>query len=181
MNGPFFVFDVESVGLHGEAYAVGFVVIDASGKELESGLFACNPDNCLGSKSGRKWIAENCPTFDETHSSAKDVRAAFWFKWKRWKEHGAALAADCAWPVEARFLIQCVEDARPVIRGGIADGPRDWEGPYPLIDIGSILLAFGRDPLGANERLPNELPVHDPLADARQSARIFAELIKVSP
>jgi hypothetical protein len=70
----------------------------------------------------------------------------------------------CAWPVEARFLAACVDD-NPMTH--------EWSGPYPLHDLASVLMAAGRDPLAKNERLPGELPEHDPLADARQSARLL--------
>src|SRR4051794_14723892 len=36
MANPWVVLDVESVGLHGEGYAAGWVVVDAAGKELEA-------------------------------------------------------------------------------------------------------------------------------------------------
>jgi hypothetical protein len=81
------------------------------------------------------------------------------------------LAADCAWPVEARFLAACVDDQPE---------QRAWEGPYPLIDIASVRLAAGLDPLATVERLPSEMPAHDPLADARQSARLLIEALKVT-
>lgn len=173
MSDTFFVFDVESVGLHGEGYAVGYVVVNGEGRELESGCFACNPIDCCGPISGRKWVAENAPPLAVTHGSAMGVRAAFWNTSTNWKARGAVLAADCAWPVEARFLCACVDDARPINRGGMADGRRDWEGPYPLIDVASVALAAGQDPLGTNDREPSELPTHNPLADARQSARLL--------
>ena len=34
-------FDVESVGLHGTGFAVGYVVLDKNGNEVESGCFCC--------------------------------------------------------------------------------------------------------------------------------------------
>ncbi len=92
------------------------------------------------------------------------VRAAFWRRWICWKEQGAVLAADCAWPVEARFLMACVEDSLL---------EREWQGPYPLIDIGSVLLAKELDPVATFSRLPDEVPIHNPLKDAIQSARIL--------
>jgi hypothetical protein len=39
------------------------------------------------------------------------------------------------------------------------------------------MLLSGRDPLATYERLPNELPAHDPMADARQSARLWLECL----
>jgi len=40
----FMVFDVESVGLHGEGFAVGYVVVNGDGETLEEGLYICDPD-----------------------------------------------------------------------------------------------------------------------------------------
>jgi hypothetical protein len=42
-------------------------------------------------------------------------------------------------------------------------------------------MAVGMDPLGTNERLPNELPIHDPLADACQSARLLIQALNKWP
>ena len=55
---------------------------------------------------------------------------------------------------------------------------REWQGPYPLHDLASVLLALGADALAVAERRPNELPAHHPLMDARQSARQLVECLK---
>lgn len=176
----YMVLDVESVGLHGEGFAWGFVVVDGTGKELEAGYFACHPDDAKGSEAGRKWLAENCPALIVSNGfSPRTARTMFWAAWQRWKARGAILAADCPWPVEARFLSQCVEDDQPIYRGPSPDdGPRAFGGPYPLVDVASVRLAAGLDPLAKCSRLPGELPEHDPLADARQSARLLVEAIR---
>lgn len=173
------VFDVESIGLHGEGFAWGFVVVDRSGKELDARSFVSDPHNSEGSVSGRQWVKANVPMpiYSRGHA-ARDARELFWGWWEKWKGQGAALAADCPWPVEARFLAACVDDARPKYRGPAPDdGPRGFGGPYPLIDVASVRLAAGFDPLATVDRLPDELPVHDPLADARQSARLLIEAL----
>jgi hypothetical protein len=178
----FMVFDVESIGLHGQGFAVGWVVVNRMGVELEANRLACNPIAAAGDKEGREWVAANVPPIPVSRldhmtpelaemfaiKSPGGVRYGFWSRWLHWKGQGAVLAADCCWPVEARFLVECVEDD-PVARR--------WLGPYPLIDIASIRLAKGLDPLGTEERRPDELPVHDPLADARQSARLLIEAL----
>lgn len=164
----FMVFDVESIGLHGEGFAVGFVVIDRAGAEQYYGRFACAPETAHGADEGRSWVRDNIPPLRETHNSSQGMRRTFWRHWLEWKAQGAVLVADCAWPVEARFLAACVDDA---------PSEREWQGPYPLHDLASFMAASGRDPLAANERLPNELPAHDPLADARQSARLLMECL----
>lgn len=162
------VFDVESVGLHGEGFAVGFVVVNGYGVEVQHGLMACPQQVASGAVSDtrktRRWLAENIPPIEKTHDYPEQIRDAFWRQWLFWKERGAILVADCAWPVEARFLHNCVGDDMP---------EREWQGPYPLHDLASILLAEGKNPLGKFERKDNELPEHNPLMDARQSARIL--------
>jgi len=166
------VFDVESIGLHGEGYAVGFTVVDMNGKEIDSGTYSCDPENADGWPKNRKWVAENVPDIQVTHEHPVDVREAFWNKWAEWKKKGAVLVADCAWPVEAGFLGDCVNDE---------PHKREWGGPYPLHDLASVFMAADINPLGKYDRKPNELPEHHPLSDARQSARLLIETLKKLP
>lgn len=163
----FFVFDVESIGLHGEAFAVGWCAVNTKGEELQSARYACRRDEVDGSDSDRKWVDENIPAIATT-CDYHTMIGWFWSDWLGWKANGAIMAADCAWPVEARFLCKCVDHDREA---------RAFEGPYPFIDIGSVLLALGHNPLKEFDRNANELPKHDPLADARQSARLLVEAI----
>src|SRR3990172_8163943 len=158
-----FVFDVESIGLHGEGFAVGWVVINDIGAELSSGLAHCRSDNARGTDDGRLWIENNVPELQGIYcQDPVDVRFAFWDVWEHWKNRGAQLWCDCGWPVEARFLAQCVDDD---------PGKRERQGPYPLHEIATLALASGVNPLESWPRLPDELPQHNPLCDARQSAR----------
>lgn len=164
----FFSIDVESVGLDGDAYAVAASIVDRQGKELESFCYAMDPNRVIGEGSGRIWIAENVPYLAPTHQYAIDFRTAFWDRWLKWKECGAVMVADCPWPCEARFLAMCVDDAPE---------KRLFSGPYPLIDVASVVFAYGGDPTATFDRLPSEMPKHDPLADARQSVRVMLEAI----
>lgn len=162
------VLDVESIGLHGEGFAVGWVVIEPSGIERASRLIGCSPDEAHGDKVSRDWVAANCniePDFRTLYTY--QVRAKFWEDWIMWKNQGAELFAECLWPVEARFLNQCVED----------DRSQTWKGPYPFHEIASIMLAAGMNPMAQYMRQENEMPPHNPLADARQSARLLVEAI----
>lgn len=171
----FMVFDVESVGLHGEGFAVGWVVVDRSGKEMAAATYECDSGKARGIcdadiDPSRKWVAENVRTRGiGVRAHPSHVRDEFWRAWLYANEHGATLWADCCWPVEARFLDACVEDDPET---------REWQGPYPLYDVATLRLAAGLDPLATVERLPSEMPQHDPLADARQSARLLIEALK---
>ncbi len=170
----FFVFDVESVGLHGDGFAVGYVIIAAvDGAEVSSGLAWSNPDNVRqGDVHDREWVKNHVPTLPHERRvlSARELREWFWGAWQSAADEGAWLVADCPWPVEARFLHDCIGDD---------PGPRQWKGPYPLIDVASVRMAKGLNPLGSEERFSNELPMHNPLADARQSARLLLEALRV--
>lgn len=172
------VFDVESVGLHGEAFAVGYVVVGTKDWDTcDEGLIACLSDNAAGRRDDHDWVEEHIPkrVIVEGYScewvqSPREVRDAFWRKWLHLQNEGAWLTADVAWPVEARFLNACVDDDA---------ARRNWEGPYPLLDIASVRLAAGLHPLGVVARTAGELPVHNPLADARQSARLLGEAFRL--
>lgn len=163
----FMVFDVESIGLHGEGFSVGWVVIDEHGEEVDAGEIGCHPDSASGPIDSRLWVRDNVKSALSLWSP-RSVREHFWWEWKQRKAEGYLLAADVAWPVEANFLSACVRENQP---------NRDWEGPYPLIDISSIRFAAGFDPLATEERKPNELPAHNALCDARQSARLLIEAL----
>jgi hypothetical protein len=82
----------------------------------------------------------------------------------RWREQGAWLVANCTWPVDTNFLSACVRDS-----GATAE----FEGPNPLIDIASFAALMGDNPTERVKRLPAEMPMHHPLADARCAARLF--------
>lgn len=164
------VFDVEAVGLHGEAFAVGYVVMDENGNRVEEKQWACDPALARGTSEGFQWVDEHVGHLEYNCSSPDAVRVAFWTAWRRWvnTEEGCELWVDCGWPVEARFLMACVEQDHT---------KREYSGPYPLHEIGTLMVAFEIDPIVSVERLPDELPMHTPLTDARQSARVLQALL----
>ncbi len=164
----FLVFDVESVGLHGEGFAFGAVVVNDSGEEVASMAAACHPMQAQGDQSGRDWLEANLPVLNYDQPTPSRVRDVFWWFWIAWERVGAIMAADVPWPVESAFLHRCI----------LENLDERCFGPYPLIDVASVRLAAGMDPLATVPRtMKNELPAHDPLADARQSARLLIEAL----
>lgn len=161
------VIDVESIGLHGEAFAVASVILQNT-KIVAETCFACHPDQASGLAEDRHWVEQNCIGISPNCRDPQEVRFHFWKEWLFWKERGAMMIADCAWPVEGRFISRCINDNRC---------ERNWLGPYPLHDVASMRLIKGLDPLATVSRLPDELPAHHPLHDARQSARMLMEII----
>lgn len=177
-NARFFIFDVESIGLHGEGFAVACGVYNGLGAAIEGTemVFACPPGSAssftpLRDLEDRDWIHQNVPLITPTHVDPLEVRNAFWKYWKRMqKEYNAGMFAECAWPVEANFLNRCVSDN---------PSERVFRGPYPLHEIATIMFAAGMDPMETYERVPCELPAHNPLGDIRLSARLLADAIGI--
>lgn len=167
---PFFVFDVESVGLHGEGFAVAGGVYLANGAAQWEFGYCCPIDEAKGDDEGRKWVKENVPTLKLTHRVPRGIRSAFWLDWLKAKAQSpnVVMAAECAWPVEARFLCAVIDDEPE---------ERMWKGPYPLHEIATYLAAAGMNPMIPYPRTPSELPAHNPLPDARLSARLLAEAL----
>ncbi len=114
-------------------------------------------------------MAEHVPRLTPDVESPVMVQEVFWSQWMRWKKKGALMAAEVAWPVEARFLNACVE---------LETAARTWKGPYPLIDIASVRFAVGLDPLETVERLEGEGEPRVALDNARQSARMLVEALR---
>lgn len=167
INDPFFIFDVESVGLHGEGFAVagGIYINGAAQSEFR---FCCPPEEAKGDDDDREWVKANVPVMEITHRHPAAVREAFWSEWEKAKKRypGITMAGECIWPVEAGFVARCIYQDK---------AKRNWEGPYPFHEIASFMRAAGMDPMATYERTPSEMPPHEPLADARQSARLLAE------
>jgi hypothetical protein len=165
------VLDIESWGLHGGALAAGWVVVNNKGEEAAEGLIWCNAYPGNAAKEDTEWVHNNIPLLDPRAKcfSPKDMRNRFWNIWRMWKGQGCSLWVDCGWPVEDRFLAKCVDDDLE---------NRKWDGPYPLHEIATLRAIAGFDPLGTFERRDNELPQHNPLHDARQSARLLVEAIQ---
>lgn len=164
----FMVFDVESIGLHGDGFAVAWVVVTLDGKRIDEGCLSCDPSLCNGTNESRQWVSESVPSLEITSPTKQHLRNTFWHEWRKWADQGAVLVADCAWPVEANFMSACVKQNHK---------EREWQGPYPLHDLASVLLAIGSDALAVTDRLPDEYPPHHPLMDARQSARQLIEAL----
>lgn len=166
----YMMFDGESFNLHGATFAIGYVVIDEDGNELENGIARLS-DKTIElhiSNLPDDWVAKNVVPvikdvelkFDFTY----ELEDWFWHKWIEWKGKDTKLVSDVAWPVETNLLSRVVT---------LDIKNREWEGPYPLLDLASYLDALGIDPITTFERKDSELPAHNPLNDARQSARIF--------
>lgn len=165
----FFVFDVESIGLYGEGFAVaGGVYLENGAAQWEFSC-ACPQEAAQGCGKDREWIQDNVPVLQIIHRNPKQLRSYFWAQWLGAKRrNNAQMAAECLFPVESGFVKTCISD----------DAERLSDAPYPFHEISSIMLAAGMDPMISYDRSESELPAHNPLADARQSARLLARALE---
>jgi hypothetical protein len=167
-------FDVECRGLFGEAFAWGYFATKDDGTFLGSDI-CCAPVDLAGftpwgmpedNRATEDWLRQNVlphawfcnmKTFAEM---AKEQKERLYY------------VADVASPCETNFLALCYADK------GDAIAPLM---PYPLLDVSTLLLAKGYDPTATFARMDDELPAHNPVCDAMQSARIWFQLMRGEP
>lgn len=163
--------DAETNGLAGRAFAVALSLSDGSG-ELDHAVYRCP----IGDVRTVEWVAENVlPAIADLPVNCPggypQMLAEIGMAIERWGGKTVPLIAHVAWPVEARLLLD------------VYSGERVWDGPYPLIDVASVLLARGFDPTTVDGYLrdhgipaPEGSP-HHPLYDARAAERCFRHLM----
>lgn len=166
--------DAESNGLAGRAFCVGMTLSDSTG-ELDFRVFRCP----VGEVAVNDWVRDNVlpaiTDVPETLAEYPFLLAEVYATIDRWGGRQVPLIAHVAWPVEARLLLD------------VYSGERVWDGPYPLIDVASMLLAKGHDPFTVDGYLaahgidkPEGSP-HHPLYDARAAERCYRHLMARPP
>lgn len=128
-----FSFDAETNGLWGNAFAISAAVYE-DGKLANSFTAYLGPD---GVTDG--WVRDNVlPKLEglaKTHDDYDAILAVFAEFYKANKD-GADVIAHMGVPVEAKLLLDMHQ------KGLIGD----WDGPYPFLDVASVLKAKGYDP-----------------------------------
>lgn len=145
------VFDVESTSLYGTGFAVGAVVADKDGTILEKFELL----SLEGKAKASDWVKENViPSLDDMPTCATDLelRDSFYEFYMAHKE-SCDIWSDCNFPVETNFLNEVVKDDFE---------KREWEMPYPLKDI-STIVDINIDRVAT---YPTELRKHNPTDDS---------------
>jgi hypothetical protein len=162
----FLTFDVESNGLHGNAFAVAGLLIRADGEVLEEFTARCP---IVGEVDA--WVKKNVlkplATMAEDTQDEKALRDKFWTWFKAAREKADYVLVNNGYPVEYRFLIACQDDDIEA---------RYWEHPFPVIEVSSLFLAAGIKILTpATDLIEDKIAGqtvlrHHPLWDAKVSA-----------
>lgn len=159
------LFDVESTSLHGTGFAVGAVVVNRDGTELDRFELLSKE----GAGKANDWVNENVlpnlkdmPTC-ETDRQLRDLFFAFYLKHKETAE----IWSDVNFPVETNFLHAIVNDAPT---------EREWSMPYPLFDA-STLIDVNID--RCEQCGIDGLRKHNPLDDSIASVKLLLDYIKL--
>jgi hypothetical protein len=149
------LFDVESTSLHGTGFAVGAIVVNKGGTEIDRFELLSKE----GAEKANEWVKQNViPTLSDmpTCETDKELRDAFFNFYLKHKET-AEVWSDVNFPVETNFLHAIVKD-------NIAE--REWSMPYPLKDASTIVdVSIDR----CAECGIADLRKHNPLDDSRAS------------
>lgn len=162
MKAKILAVDAETDGLYGSVWAIGAVVLDEHGQELDRFSGQVDPFDVES-----EWVRDNIVPFIHLprHASRRQLRDAFWEFWMKHKDETLCIA-DVGAPVESSLFRACVEDDLET---------RQWNGPYPLHEVATALLCAGVDP--DIDRVAysglSGLTKHNPVDDAVASAHCW--------
>jgi hypothetical protein len=164
-----FSFDAETDGLWGQAFAIGAVVTDEHGKELDRFL-AKLPDSVITDA----WVKDNIHiNIKSTHTTYADMLKDFSVFYMKHKQDSTCVVR-MGYIVEAKLLRDMVE------YGFIGQ----WDAPYPLIDISAMLLQKGEDSTSVdsyvakhNISINDYGGTHNPLYDSEVALKTFLKLL----
>jgi len=171
-----FSFDAETNGLWGKAFALSAAV-------YEGGQLTASFTAYLGADSVTdQWVRDNVlPKLGDlavTHADYDAMLASF-AEFYLGNKGDADIIAHMGVPVESKVLSDMHS------RGLIGD----WDGPFPFLDVASVLKARGFDPtsvdsynkeFGLMDNVPEAegLDPHHPLYDSVAAAQAYMHLMK---
>ena len=165
-NSKILCFDLETNGLHGQAFAIGAVVMLADGKILDEFTARCKITTRVDD-----WVSKNVlPVIEDmqiSHGDYEAMREAFWRWYTRTEPTVDYVLVSNGYPVEYRFLLDCQQANLD---------ERYWQHPFPIIDLASMLLGLGllsdssKKELITKATAGKQFNPHHPLHDAKVTA-----------
>lgn len=160
-------FDLETNGLHGQAFAVGAVLMSHD-KTVHKTFSARCP--IVGTVD--QWVHQNVlPAIENmsiTHDNYDELREAFWAWYLETEPMADYVLVNNGYPVEYRFLLECQE----------ADlEARYWQHPFPILDLSSLLVQVGQKATNISK---SDYNLHNPLDDAKIAALMAFSAFELS-
>ncbi len=175
MTQHFFIIQAQSMGLYGEIFAIGFIVINSVGKILKEGILKCPHQLAQGLDSDREWVNENVIAATEkietsnyisTFNNPTELYENIWEIWLEMKKQYENLycASYIGYPIIMNLFYKCVMKNVE---------SRQMLAPYPLLEIDtSFLMTNYEISPKNNSRFDTEIP-YNPLCDAKYYGRLF--------
>lgn len=157
--------DVESDGLYGSFLTVALIVTDSKGNEIERAYYGIKRENMHITEP---WVEENVipklGVYEECETEDELLRKT-WNLWQKYREV-AYVVCDVGYPVEARLWEKCTR---------LDLEENTFKAPFPLVDISSMLLAKGIDPLIDRAKLLgiNGDMTHNAMYDVETTVRLW--------
>ena len=170
-NKNIFSLDCETNGLYGDCFAVGVIILSPEGLIIDkfSGISQVE-------EVTNDWVKENVlPELSglKIFSTRKQMRDAFWEFWIKHKDTCICIS-DIGVPVESGFFKQCVLDDLD---------NRQWDAPYPLHEVSTLLFAKGVDPdinrIEYSDINTETIKQHNPVDDAYVSGLCWIKALEV--
>ena len=165
MGKNYFSFDGESNGLHGQSFAIGAIVYDENGNEIDKLAVRCPIEDEVN-----PWVAENVlpqiESIPQTHESYGDMLKAFSEFWLKYKDRADALV-HMGQIVEAKII----KDAHELGYLGDWDCPYGWIDVYALKEIGDSVDTYAKNNnIEISQRAGG---THNPLYDCEVAAKAY--------
>lgn len=161
------IFDVEATSLHGTGFAFGLVVADLETGEIKKKIGAI----CELPEEPVQFVRDEVlPALADADDliKVKDVKALRDLFWDIYEENKhAQWLGDVIWPVEARWLLDVVADDVEA---------RQWNAPYPLLDVAAYVPVQVDRAALAQRRTGKVFRKHHPIDDALASFEALLEV-----
>lgn len=166
-------FDLETNGLHGQAFAIGAIVLDGYGEIRDEFTARCPLKGEVD-----EWVRDNVlPSIKDmpmSHGDYEAMREAFWRWFVKTEPQVDYVLVSNGYPVEYRFLLNCQEANL---------NERYWQHPFPIIELSSLLFALGQLTEASKNKLITKVTTgrdfskHHPLHDAKVTAMVAFEAL----
>lgn len=171
MKSKYVFLDVETDGLYGSFLTAALIAVDEEGNELSRAYYGIKREHMNVKEA---WVIENVLPVLGDYEECEDEKQLLQKAWDFWMQYqeDAYMVCDVAYPVETRFLKACVE---------MNQAEYMWKAPFPLIDLSSLLMAKGYDPLCERKDFINEYKkdeVHNALYDVEVAIAVWKTIRK---
>lgn len=160
--------DAETDGLYGETIAIAAIVVDEAETEIDR-FYEQRKINTEDLEND--WTKEHVvPLLGESRiwDTEEQLLESFWQFYRKYSK--SDIIADVAYPVEANVFRKCIR---------LNQEERQYEGPFPLLDLSSMLyVAAPEYILERKAALAGEWQEHNALSDVCMSYAMWKKYIK---